>query len=126
MIDHVSLGTGDLPRAVAFYKACLAPLGYTVQHQDDGQAIFGADGKWQFALYPAQDGSPVNGHRTHVAFSSPTEDAARAFHDNALALGATTLRLPGLRPDINDRYFGTMITDPDQHVIEVVHWRGEG
>jgi predicted lactoylglutathione lyase len=32
------------------------------------------------------------------------------------------LRKPGLRPDVNERYFGTMITDPDQHTIEVVHW----
>jgi catechol 2,3-dioxygenase-like lactoylglutathione lyase family enzyme len=123
MIDHVSLGSSDLQRALDFYKACLEPLGYSVQHQDAGQAIFGANGKWQFALYPAQNGDALNGHRTHVAFSSPSEDATRAFHEAALERGAKTLRLPGLRPDINDQYFGTMITDPDQHVIEVVHWR---
>jgi catechol 2,3-dioxygenase-like lactoylglutathione lyase family enzyme len=49
MIDHVSLGTSDLPRALEFYRACLEPLGYSIQHQDAGQVIFGADGAWRFA-----------------------------------------------------------------------------
>jgi predicted lactoylglutathione lyase len=48
--------------------------------------------------------------------------ATHAFHANAMAQGAASLRKPGLRPDVNARYFGTMITDPDQHTIEVVHW----
>jgi catechol 2,3-dioxygenase-like lactoylglutathione lyase family enzyme len=122
MIDHVSLGTSDLPRALEFYKACLEPLGYSIQHQDAGQVIFGADGAWRFAIYPSQNDDPLNGHRTHVAFASPSQDATRAFHGAALERGAATLREPGLRPDINDEYFGTMIKDPDQHVIEVVHW----
>jgi catechol 2,3-dioxygenase-like lactoylglutathione lyase family enzyme len=122
MIDHVSIGTRDLQRALDFYTACLAPLGYTVQQQDGSQAIFGANGHWGFAVYPAQDDSPLPGHRAHIAFAAPSPEAAQAFHARATELGARTLRQPGLRPDINERYYGTMITDPDQHTIEVVHW----
>ena len=122
MIDHVSIATRDLPRAVEFYKACLAPLGYSVQHQDAGQAIFGADGHWAFAIYPAQGEAPLVGQRGHIAIKAPSQLATHAFHANAMAQGAASLRAPGLRPDVNERYFGTMITDPDQHTIEVVHW----
>jgi len=124
MIDHVSIATHDLQRAVDFYTACLAPLGYSVQHQDAGQAIFGTDGKWSFAIYPAQGDEPLVGQRAHVAISAPSQLATHAFHEHAVAGGAVSLRKPGLRPDVNERYFGTMITDPDRHTIEVVHWLG--
>jgi len=122
MIDHVSIGTRDLQRALDFYTACLAPLGYTVQHQDATLAVFGTDGNWSFIAYPAQDDSPLQGQRAHIAFSAPSKEATQAFHAKAIELGAQTLREPGLRPDVNERYYGAIITDPDQHMIEVVHW----
>jgi catechol 2,3-dioxygenase-like lactoylglutathione lyase family enzyme len=122
MIDHVSIGTRDMARAASFYSACLAPLGYTLQHQDSGQTIYGQDGAWSFCLYPAQDDSPLVGHRSHLAISAPSQAAARGFFEAATALGAATLRIPGPREDINERYFGTIVTDPDGHMIEVVHW----
>ncbi|MBB3120251.1 VOC family protein [Pseudoduganella violacea] len=122
MIDHVSIGTRDLPRALAFYTACLEPLGYSVQHQDGGQVIFGANGHWSFAIYPAQNGDALVGHRAHVAITAPSQEAAQAFYSKAIELGASKLREPGLRPDINEKYYGTMVFDPDQHQIEVVHW----
>jgi catechol 2,3-dioxygenase-like lactoylglutathione lyase family enzyme len=122
MIDHVSIATHDLQRATAFYMACLEPLGYSVQHQDAGQTIFGVDGQWSLAIYPAQGDAPLVGQRSHIAISAPSQLATHAFHAHAIANGASNLRTPGLRPDVNERYFGAMITDPDQHTIEVVHW----
>ena len=122
MIDHASLGASDLARSIEFYSACLETLGYTLQHQDAGQAIYGANGHWGFALYPAAPDAQVVGSRTHIAFSAPSQEATRAFYETALARGASKLREPGLRPDINDAYFGMMIQDPDAHSIEVVHW----
>jgi len=122
MIDHASIGASDLARSIDFYSACLQTLGYTLQHRDAGQAIYGADGHWGFALYPAAPDAPLVGSRTHIAFTAPSQEAARAFYDTALARGATKLREPGLRPDINDAYYGMMIQDPDAHSIEVVHW----
>ncbi len=122
MIDHVSIGTRALPRATDFYTACFAPLGYTLQHSDATQVIYGADGVWSFCLYPSAAEGALAGDRTHVAVSAPSPQAAREFFDAAMGKGATVLREPGLRPDINERYFGTMIKDPDGHTIEVVHW----
>jgi catechol 2,3-dioxygenase-like lactoylglutathione lyase family enzyme len=122
MIDHVSIGTRELARATAFYTACFNPLGYSLQHQDATQVIYGADGAWSFCLYPSGGDGVLAGDRAHLAVSAPSRQAAREFFHAAMSLGAMALREPGLRPDINDRYFGTMIKDPDGHTIEVVHW----
>jgi catechol 2,3-dioxygenase-like lactoylglutathione lyase family enzyme len=122
MIDHVSIGTRELSRATAFYNACFAPLGYSVQHQDEGQVIYGANGHWSFALYPSAADAVLCGDRAHIAISAGSRQAAQGFFEAAIAGGATALREPGLRPDVNERYYGTMIKDPDGHTIEVVHW----
>jgi len=87
MIDHVSIATRDLPRAVEFYTACLEPLGYSVQHQDDKQAIFGADGHWAFAIYPAQGDAPLVGQRGHIAIKSPSQLATHALMSTSAILG---------------------------------------
>jgi catechol 2,3-dioxygenase-like lactoylglutathione lyase family enzyme len=123
MIDHVSIGTRDLAQATRFYTTVLAPLGYAKLHEDATQSIFGANGHWSFCLYPATAPAALAGQRSHLAISAPSETAVHAFQEQALALGAQQLRAPGLRPDINAQYFGSMITDPDGHQIEVVHWR---
>jgi len=122
MIDHVSIGTRSLAQATNFYSACFAPLGYALQHQDATQVIYGANGVWSFCLYPSNTEGVLAGDRTHLAIAAPSREAAAGFFSAAIALGATVLREPGLRPDINERYFGTMIKDPDGHTIEVVHW----
>ncbi|SFU95340.1 VOC family protein [Pseudoduganella namucuonensis] len=122
MIDHASIGTRDLARSTGFYTACLATLGYTLQHGDVSQSIYGADGRWSFALYPAPQDAVLAGSRAHIAFTAPSREAACAFYEAAMARGAGKLREPGPRPDINDAYYGLMIQDPDAHSIEVVHW----
>ncbi|HEY5799706.1 MAG TPA: VOC family protein [Burkholderiaceae bacterium] len=122
MLDHVSLGTANLARASAFYTSVFAQLGYKLQHSDATQTIYGAGDAWSFCLYPAPGDAPLNGARTHVAITAPSQHAVDAFHAQAEALGAASLRKPGLRPDINDRYYGAMLHDLDHHTIEVVHW----
>jgi catechol 2,3-dioxygenase-like lactoylglutathione lyase family enzyme len=68
MLDHVSLGTHDLDRAVAFYTAVLAPFGYALQRCDDNEAAFGTATDWVFFLYPLTPTDHAPGARTHVAF----------------------------------------------------------
>src|SRR6516164_1422136 len=94
MIDHVSIGTHDLSRATQFYTACFEPLGYTLQHQDSGQVIYGANGVWSFCLYPATGDAALAGNRSHIAVSAPSQQAVRAFFDRAASGGARTLREP--------------------------------
>src|SRR5438445_13891223 len=48
MIDHMSLRVVDFQRAVEFYKAALAPLGYELAMEFPGYAGFGVGGKPDF------------------------------------------------------------------------------
>src|SRR5436190_1362012 len=52
MIDHTSLGVRDYDRAIAFYTAILAPLGYALQRRKPDEAAFGTELDWGFFLYP--------------------------------------------------------------------------
>jgi predicted lactoylglutathione lyase len=123
MIDHVSFGSHDLDKAASFYAGCLNALGYTLQHRDATQVVFGKGEEWNFIVYPAAGAALLNGERTHLAFSAASEAAVQECYRVALAQGAESLRLPGDRPDINERYYGAMFKDLDQHTLELVYWR---
>jgi catechol 2,3-dioxygenase-like lactoylglutathione lyase family enzyme len=122
MIDHTSLGVKDFERAVAFYSACLGPLGYSLQRMTDAEAAFGVEAAWGFFLYPVASGASIVGERNHVAFSAPDRSAVEAFHQTAIANGARSVRPPGGRPDISPDYFGTVLVDPEGHTLEAVFW----
>ena len=122
MIDHTSLGVRDYDRAVAFYTNCLAPLGFAPQRVGPEEVAFGTAQDWGFFLYPVAPDKTIVGEKNHVAFKAPSRDAVAGFHRNALAHGAKELRPVGPRPDINPEYFGTVLADPDGHVIEAVFW----
>jgi catechol 2,3-dioxygenase-like lactoylglutathione lyase family enzyme len=122
MIDHTSLGVRDFAKAIAFYEACLRPLGYALQRTKPDEAAFGTEQHWGFFLYPVAAGKSVVGERTHVAFSASKRGAIDAFHRTAVENGARPVRPPGPRPDISPEYFGTVVVDPDGHTLEAVFW----
>ena len=125
MIDHTSLGVRNYERAVAFYAAILAPLGYALQRERPDEAAFGTHEDWGFFLYPAAPEKSIVGERNHVAFRAPSRDAVAAFNRIAREHGAGEVRPAGLRPDIGPQYFGTVLTDPDGHTLEAVYWDRE-
>src|SRR4051794_2319521 len=115
MIDHISLRVSDLPRAVDFYKAALAPLGYEVLMEFPDTIAMGAGGKPD--LWITGTDEPVN--PTHIALSSVRE-AVNAFHRAALTAGGTDNGEPGLRPDYHPHYYAAFVTDPEGNNVEVV------
>ena len=48
MLDHISLRVQDFPRALAFYRTALAPIGYDVIMEYPGAVGMGAQGKPDF------------------------------------------------------------------------------
>ena len=120
MIDHVSLGAHDLPRAADFYAAVLGVLGYQVHRRTDQEVAFGPPDTWMFFLYPAQIEQAVVGARMHVALCAKDRDTALAFHAAALTRGAQSAREVALRPEFGPDYFGGMFRDLDGHLIEVL------
>ncbi len=43
-----------------------------------------------------------------------------AAYAAAMAAGGRSLRAPGERPEISERYFGAVLLDPDGHKLEIV------
>ena len=115
MLDHVSLRVQDLPRAVAFYRAALAPIGYRVAMEFPSAAGLGEGGKLDFWI-TTTDKPP---HAAHIAFRTDRARVA-AFHAAALAAGGTDNGAPGLRADYHPNYYAAYVLDPEGNNIEVV------
>jgi catechol 2,3-dioxygenase-like lactoylglutathione lyase family enzyme len=124
MLDHVSLGVGDIERSRAFYDAALRPLGL-VRIVDFGNgrgsdygAAPGSLGVEFTITREAQVKAPAAG--AHLCFRAPDRAAVRAFHAAALAAGGSDDGAPGLRPQYHADYYAAFIRDPDGHRIEAV------
>jgi catechol 2,3-dioxygenase-like lactoylglutathione lyase family enzyme len=115
MLDHVSLRVQDLPRALAFYKAALAPIGYAVGMEYPGGAGLGEPGKLD--LWIAATDKPT--HPAHLAFRTDRA-SVDAFHAAALAAGGTDNGPPGVRTEYHEHYYAAFVLDPEGNNIEVV------
>ncbi len=115
MLDHVSIQVQDFRRALTFYRAALAPLGYKVVMEFPEVAGLGEKGKPDFWI--GRTDKPVN--PVHVAFAA-TREAVTAFHAAALAAGGVDNGAPGLRPDYHPHYYGAFVLDPDGNNVEAV------
>jgi catechol 2,3-dioxygenase-like lactoylglutathione lyase family enzyme len=124
MLDHVSLGVGDIERSRAFYDAALRPLGL-VRIVDFGNgrgsdygAAPGSLGVEFTITREAKVQAPAAG--AHLCFRAPDRAAVRAFHAAALAAGGSDDGAPGVRPQYHADYYAAFIRDPDGHRIEAV------
>ena len=112
MLDHLSLGVTDLARAMSFYDAAFAPLGYARQLANELEAAYGPNGAPNFWLYPVNAGESVVGAGAHVAIAAPDRRAVERAHAAALAVGGTSARAPGERPEISDSNSGAVVSIP--------------
>jgi catechol 2,3-dioxygenase-like lactoylglutathione lyase family enzyme len=115
MLDHVSLRVQDFRRALEFYKAALAPIGYTVAMEYPGGAGLGEPGKPDLWISLTEKST----HPTHLAFRT-SRARVDAFHAAALAAGATDNGPPGVRADYHPHYYAAFVYDPEGNNIEVV------
>lgn len=118
MFSHVTLGTDNLNRAMRFYDAVLAPLGFT-RHRTAKIAIGYAPPDfagvnapfWVLRPYDKKAAAPGNGPM--VAFEAKTRAAVDAFHAAALAAGGSDEGAPGVRAHYHPNYYGAYVRDPD-------------
>jgi catechol 2,3-dioxygenase-like lactoylglutathione lyase family enzyme len=115
MLDHVGLRVQDFARALAFYRAALAPIGYRVVMEFPEAAGLGERGKPDFWITKTDKLESA----VHIAFVG-TRQGVEAFHAAALAAGGVDYGPPGPRPDYHPHYFGAFILDPYGNNIEVV------
>ena len=128
MLHHLSFAVADLARSATFYDAAHAPLGYVrVWTQESGagrkeSAVgYGRPGaEDEFAIRFRQEGVVPPRDGFHVAFRAPSDEAATAFHQAALAHGGQDNGGVGFHPEHGPNYFAAFVFDPDGYRIEAV------
>lgn len=122
ILSHVSVGTNDFERAVAFYDAVLPTLGITRNLSHPGAVAYGKAFPEFWVQTPIDEAPATVGNGTHVGFLAPSREAVDAFHAAALAAGAVDDGAPGPRPLYGEPYYGCFVRDLDGHKIEAMFW----
>ena len=121
MLHHVSVGSRDVARAVAFYDRVLKPLGYKRVMEFMPYAVgYGASKPEFWVQVPADQREATVGNGVHISFAAATKNAVNAFHAAALAAGGKDEGKPGPRPDYGPDYYGAFCRDLDGNKIEAV------
>ncbi len=123
VFDHLSIGVADLERAMAFYDACLGPLGLVRLWDNALSAGYGPAGyeaEAPFAIIAADPSGLAQEQRAHIAFVAPSRDAVDGFHRSALSHGGSDNGAPAIREHYDPGYYAAFVCDPDGHRIEAV------
>jgi len=115
MIDHTGLTVTDIKRSEAFYKAALAPLGYTVLMSFEQVRGLGVAPKPDFWMVEGKATPPW-----HIAFRAASRAVVDAFYAAAIAAGGRDNGGPGIRAHYHPSYYGAFVLDPDGYNIEAV------
>src|SRR5260370_28350820 len=121
MIDHSGCSVADVARSKAFYRAALAPLGYTMLMEWEQVAGFGVAPKPDFWIGQGKPNVPP----VHIAFRAESRAMVDAFYKSAMAAGSSDNGAPGPRPQYHPGYYRTSVLDPDAHYIEAVYHTAE-
>ncbi len=121
MFSHVTIGTNDIARAMAFYDPVMAALGHAKFHAGDDYAAYGTmDGDQAWVVTP-YDGKPASvGNGMHIAFLAPDRAAVDQVHKHALDNGGSDEGAPGLRLNYHPHYYAAYVRDPDGNKIQAV------
>ena len=113
MIDHVAVPVRDVEASRKFYEPLLSGMGAQVLMEAPGFVLFG-NGEGMLALRQKDEVLPI-----HVALEAD-RPGVDAFHEAALAAGATDNGAPGVRSEYHENYYAAYVIDPDGHNIEAV------
>ncbi|KAB2915825.1 MAG: VOC family protein [Hyphomicrobiaceae bacterium] len=118
MLNHVSIGVGNIAKTKRFYDAVLKPLGYKCLSQSTGSLGYGRDA---VALWISEVERPVPADEKsglHFCFDAPTRKSVDGFHTAALRSGGRDNGKPGVRGDYGPDYYAAFVVDPDGYRIE--------
>ncbi len=119
ILNHVSIGTKDLEKAVEFYDAVLSTLDIKRSHYIENITA-GYDDNMEFWVTYPWDGQASSGNGVHIAFSAPSKESVDSFDKTAIELGGTCEGKPGLRPIYSETYYAAFVQDLDGNKIEAV------
>lgn len=122
IVSHISIGTNDFDRAIAFYDAVMPTVGAKRIMEHPGAVAYGKQFPEFWVQTPIDEKPAATGNGIHFGFIAPSKDAVQAFYDAAIAAGATDDGAPGPRPLYGEPYYGCFVRDPDGHKIEAAFW----
>ena len=116
MIGYTTVGTNDLPRAVAFYDALFADVGIKQLMKYQRGVAWGVSmDKPSFAVMTPFDGQPASvGNGVMIGLALQEQDQVKALHAKALALGGKDEGAPG---DRGGGFYGAYFRDLDGNKI---------
>jgi catechol 2,3-dioxygenase-like lactoylglutathione lyase family enzyme len=118
MIAYTTVGTNDLPRAIAFYDALFATVGVQQNMRFKRGVGWGRSLDTPvFGVVTPVDGQPATvGNGAMVCLRCADDAQVHAFYDLALARGAKDEGAPGSR---GDGYYGAYFRDLDGNKLAV-------
>jgi catechol 2,3-dioxygenase-like lactoylglutathione lyase family enzyme len=125
MIDHVSVGVGDLERSARFYELALAPLGLSRLVTRAATIGFGKSYPEFWVNLRAGMAVVEPGSGVHICLRAKSAGEVDAFHAAVLSAGGRSDGAPGLRPHDRVRYYAAFVVDPDGNRIEAVTFPAE-
>ncbi len=127
IMSHISIGTNDFKRAVAFYDAIMPTVGAKRILQPPGIEAVGYGKQFpEFWVQAPHDGGKAEvANGIHIAFLAATKQAVHAFWDAAIGAGATADGEPGPRPHYGEAYYACFVRDLDGHKLEAMYWDQE-
>ncbi len=116
MIDHVGIDVRDYAKSKSFYERGARSARLRLRHGRRRGLRVRPDGKPEFWI--GSRGEPQRG--VHIAFVASDRASVDAFHEAALAAGATDNGSPGPRPLYHEHYYGAYVLDLDGNNVEAV------
>lgn len=122
ILSHVSIGTNDYTKAIAFYDSILLPLGINKIMEHEGATAYGKQFPEFWVQVPINGQPATVGNGTHLSFVLDSKEAVDVFYSTALFAGATDEGAAGPRTEYGAAYYGAFVRDLDGHKIEAMYW----
>lgn len=122
IISHVSVGTNDFERAIAFYDTVLATIGCRRVMEHGDAVAYGKLYPEFWVQAPLDGGTATVGNGAHVGFFATSRAQVDEFYRAALDNGGRDNGAPGARPQYGEPYYGCFVIDPDGNRIEATFW----
>jgi catechol 2,3-dioxygenase-like lactoylglutathione lyase family enzyme len=121
LVAHVSAGSRDMHKSVAFYDPVMKTLGafraMDIMPYAVGYGV--AKNEPEFWIQLPSDQKPATaGNGVHFCFDAATRKIVDDFYAVALSHGGKDAGPPGLRPDYTPNYYAAFVYDPDGNKLE--------
>lgn len=116
MINHIFIGTSDVPAARKFYDATMGVLGHAGHEMPHGTAYVSPENTVVVATPADGEGaSCANGFT--LGLKAATYDMVEQWHAAGLENGGSDAGAPGFRAGSPGNMYGAYLRDPEGHKL---------